>query len=88
MWHKTLAGMIAGLCVLLFIPTGISLIYPALTALMISCAILLLTPAWALIMTYCYAAASTHKAWLRSALFTVSSLFFYCAAYLLYGFSK
>lgn len=81
MWHKTLAGLICGLSVLLLVPTGISLLFPAYTAVMISLAILVFTPAWAGIMVYCYAASSHKQAWQRGSVFLISSLLFFTAAY-------
>lgn len=86
MWHKTFAGFLSGLTFFLFIPTAISLFVHAGTAWMMTLTILLMIPAWAGIMTYCYAASTSKQAWLRAMKFSIPSGLLYLSAYLTVGF--
>lgn len=88
MWHKTFAGSLSGLLFLLFVPAGVSLIFPAITALMITISIVVFLPAWAGIMTYCFASHSTKQAWLRATKFALPSLLFYFITYISFGFPQ
>jgi|GEM_PF-2567791 len=86
MWHKTFAGLFSGLIFLLFVPTALSLFAPTFTALMITLSIVLLIPAWAGIMTHCYAAQSNKQAWFRAVKYSLPSGLLYFCAYLIMGF--
>lgn len=85
MWHKTFAGLISGLIFFLFVPTGLSLVFPSYIALMITLTVVVFIPLWAGIMTYCYAAHSAKATWIRALKFAIPSLIFYLSAYLVIG---
>ena len=85
MWHKTISGLLSGLIFLLFIPTGLSLLFPTAIAFLITLTILLFIPIWAGIMTYCYAASNAKQSWLRAFTFSLSGIVFYSCAYFTLG---
>ena len=85
MWHKTFAGLLSGLTLLLFIPTAFSLIFYNNIGLMITLSVVFFIPLWAGVMTYCYAAQSAKDTWLRALKFALPSVLFYLVAYLTIG---
>jgi len=85
MWHKSFAGLLSGLLFFLFVPPAFSLIFPQFTAVIMTLGILIFMPAWAGIMTYCYAAHSSKQAWFRAANFVIPSIAFYLLIFLSIG---
>ncbi|KAF7767765.1 hypothetical protein PCIT_a3855 [Pseudoalteromonas citrea] len=74
MWHKTFAGLLSGLIVMILVPSSISLLLPDYIGVVLALGLVLALSAWAGIMTWCYAADNSKQAWLRAAKASVPTI--------------
>lgn len=77
MWHKTFAGLLSGLIVMILIPSSISLLLPAHIGTILAIGLVLALSAWAGVMTWCYAADSNKQAWARAAKAAIPTIFIF-----------
>ncbi|TMO59413.1 hypothetical protein [Pseudoalteromonas aurantia] len=74
MWHKTFAGLLSGLIVMVLVPSSISLLLPNYIGVVLALGLIFALSTWAGVMTWCYAADSSKQAWLRAAKVSVPSI--------------
>jgi uncharacterized membrane protein len=81
MWHKTFAGLLSGLIVMILIPSSISLLFPDYIGVVLALALIFALTAWAGVMTWCYAADNTKQAWFRAAKASIPSILIFIAIF-------
>ncbi|NNG42485.1 hypothetical protein HJP15_06045 [Pseudoalteromonas sp. NEC-BIFX-2020_002] len=82
MWHKTFAGMLSGLIVMILVPSIISLIFPQLVGLILALGLVFALSAWAGVMTWCYGANTNKQAWLRAAKAAILTIIIFIGVFL------
>lgn len=67
MWHKTAAGMLAGLLAMVLVPSTLCLWFVSAINLILAASLVLALTLWAVVLTWCYAATDAAIAWRRAA---------------------
>ncbi|MDP4982946.1 MULTISPECIES: hypothetical protein [Pseudoalteromonas] len=81
MWHKTFAGFLSGIIVMILIPSIISLWFPAHINLFLAISLVVSLTAWAGVMTWCYGAETNKQAWLRAAKLALPTLLIFVVTF-------
>ena len=74
MWHKTFAGFLSGIVVMIFIPSILSFWFVPHINIILATSLIFALVAWAGVMTWCYGANSTKQAWQRAGILAVPTL--------------
>jgi hypothetical protein len=81
MWHKTAAGLLSGMIVMILIPSILSLWFPAHINVFLAASLVVALTAWAGVMTLCYGAETHKQAWLRAATLAIPTLAVFVATF-------
>ena len=74
MWHKTFAGFLSGVVVMILVPSILSLWLVAHINVILATSLVLALAAWAGVMTWCYGAESGKQAWQRAGMLAIPTI--------------